>query len=102
MVTISASSACAASNVHDLTDSPLSNTVQAPHELVSHPIFVPVSPRVSLRYCTSSSLGSTSCWCPGAVHLDRNQDHPRPSSPSNALKPVTLVGRVRDHLLPPL
>ena len=62
IVTISVSSACAASSVHDFTDSPLSSTVQAPHELVSHPMFVPVRPRVSRRYCTRSSLGSTSCW----------------------------------------
>ncbi len=63
MVTISASSAWTASSVHDLTDSPLSSTVQAPHELVSHPIFVPVSPSVSLMYCTRSCLGSTSFRC---------------------------------------
>ena len=85
MVTISAPSACAASNVHDLTDSPSSNTVQAPHELVSHPIFVPVSPRVSLRYCTSNSLGSTSCWCLEpftSTEIKTIRDHPHPQMPS--------------------
>ena len=30
--------------MHDFTDSPSTSTVHAPHDDVSHPIFVPVSP----------------------------------------------------------
>ena len=39
-------SACAASTVHDLTDSPSSSTVQAPHDVVSQPTLVACSPQV--------------------------------------------------------
>ena len=60
MVVSSRPSACAASSVHDLTDSPSSSTVQAPQLDVSHPTFVPVSPRVSRRKYTRSVRGSTS------------------------------------------
>ena len=84
MVTMSAPSAWAASTVHDFTDSPLSSTVQAPHELVSQPMFVPVSPSVSRRYCTSSSLGSTSCWCLEpftSTEIRTIGDHPRAHTP---------------------
>ena len=42
-------SACTASTVHDLTDSPSSSTVQAPHDEVSQPTTVPVSPSCSRR-----------------------------------------------------
>ena len=44
MVVMSRPSACTASIVHDFTDSPSTCTVQAPHEDVSHPTLVPVSP----------------------------------------------------------
>ena len=48
MVTV-APSADAASTVHDFTDSPSTITVQAPHEVVSQPMFVALSPHVSRR-----------------------------------------------------
>jgi hypothetical protein len=60
MVVTSDPSACTASIVHDFTDSPSTSTVHAPHDDVSHPTFVPVSPTTSRRYWTSSSRGSTS------------------------------------------
>ena len=60
IVVSSRPSACAASSVHDFTDSPSSSTVQAPQLDVSHPTFVPVSPRVSRRKYTRSVRGSTS------------------------------------------
>ena len=60
MVVIAAPSACAASIVHDFTDSPSSSTVHAPQLDVSQPIFVPVRPHDSRRYCTSNVRGSTS------------------------------------------
>src|SRR5437764_1254343 len=59
IVVISDPSAWAASIVHDFTDSPSTSTVHAPHDDVSHPIFVPVRPTTSRRYCTSSKRGST-------------------------------------------
>ena len=46
IVVTSAPSAWAASIVHDFTDSPSTSTVQAPHDDVSHPTLVPVSPHV--------------------------------------------------------
>ena len=49
MVVTSLPSAWTASIVHDLTDSPSSRTVHAPHDDVSHPTFVPVRPRSSRR-----------------------------------------------------
>src|SRR5262245_52289347 len=56
-------SAWAAKIVQDLTASPFSTTVHAPHWLVSQPMWVPVRPSVSRRKWTSRSLGSTSrCW----------------------------------------
>ena len=61
MVVTSAPSACAANIVHDFTDSPFTSTVHAPHDDVSQPIFVPVSPHASRRYCTSSARDSRSC-----------------------------------------
>ena len=60
IVVISRPSAWTASNVHDFTDSPSSRTVHEPHDEVSHPTFVPVSPRVSRRKYTRSVRGSTS------------------------------------------
>ena len=63
MVVTVAPSACAASIVHDFTDSPSTSTVHAPHDDVSQPTFVPVSAHASRRYCTSSVRGSTSCAC---------------------------------------
>ena len=49
MVVISVPSAWTASIVHDFTDSPSTSTVQAPHDEVSHPTLVPVSPTTSRR-----------------------------------------------------
>ena len=46
MVVMSAPSACTASIVQDFTDSPSTRTVQAPHDDVSQPTLVPVSPTV--------------------------------------------------------
>ena len=43
IVVTDAPSACTARQVHDLTATPSSSTVQAPHWLVSQPILVPVS-----------------------------------------------------------
>src|SRR4051794_10945766 len=63
MVVTLAPSACTASTVHDFTDSPSRWMVHAPHDDVSHPMFVPVSPATSRMYCTSSSRGSTSSSC---------------------------------------
>ena len=40
IVVTSAPSACTASTVHDFTDSPSRSTVQAPHDVVSQPMFV--------------------------------------------------------------
>ena len=41
--------ACAASTVHDFTDSPFSSTVQAPHEVVSQPTLAARRPHTSRR-----------------------------------------------------
>jgi hypothetical protein len=51
------------------TDSPSTSTVHEPHVEVSHPTFVPVSPRCSLKKYTSSVRGSTSAsrGCPFTV-----------------------------------
>jgi len=49
MVVISVPSAWTPSIVHALTDSPFTSTVQAPHDEVSHPTFVPVSRSRSRR-----------------------------------------------------
>src|SRR5688572_25772329 len=70
MVVTLVPSAWTASVVHDFTDIPSISTVQAPHWLVSHPIFVPVRP-ASRRKCTRSSLGSTSLsyWRPLTLML---------------------------------
>ena len=45
-----------------LTDRPSTQTVQAPHWLVSQPTWVPVSRSFSRRRSTSSVRGSTSAW----------------------------------------
>src|SRR5215213_9318923 len=50
----------AARTVQDLTGSPSWSTTHAPQLEVSQPQWVPVSPSVSRRKCTSSSRGSTS------------------------------------------
>ena len=63
MVVISWPSAWTARTVHDFTDSPSRWTVHAPHEVVSHPMFVPVSPSPSRRWWTSNVRGSTSLVC---------------------------------------
>src|SRR5436309_8677219 len=55
-----APSAWTARAVQDFTATPSSNTVQAPHWLVSQPIFVPVTAPRSRIKCTSSCRGSTS------------------------------------------
>src|SRR5215210_1783205 len=52
--------ALTASTVQDLTGSPSRCTVHAPQLEVSHPQWVPVSPRVSRMKWTSKSRGSTS------------------------------------------
>src|SRR3954468_14887859 len=59
MVVTLAPSACPTSTVQDLTAWPSICTTQAPHWLVSHPIWVPVSPRWSRNRCTSSVRSST-------------------------------------------
>ena len=59
-VVISCPLAWAASTVHDFTDSPSSSTVQAPHEVVSQPMFVAVRSATSRTKCTSSMRSSTS------------------------------------------
>src|SRR2546423_8054424 len=59
-VTTTAPSAWTASIVHAFVARPSTRTVHAPHWLVSHPTWVPVSASVSRRYSTSSRLGSTS------------------------------------------
>src|SRR5215207_1640857 len=61
MVVTTHPSACAASTVHDFTDSPSSRTVHAPHDVESHPMLVPVSPTTSRRYWTRRVRDSTSC-----------------------------------------
>src|SRR5581483_12092960 len=52
-----------ASTVQDFTLSPSSRTVHAPHDVVSHPMLVPVRPAFSRMKWTSSCRGSTSCVC---------------------------------------
>ena len=49
MVVTSVPSAWTASRVHDFTDSPFRWIVQDPHDEVSQPTLVPVSPRPSRR-----------------------------------------------------
>ncbi len=49
MVVTERPSACTAKSVHDFTAAPSSSTVQAPHWLVSHPTWVPVSASVSRK-----------------------------------------------------
>src|SRR5438105_4225374 len=49
--------------VQDFTGTPSASTVQAPQWVVSHPICVPVSRRVSRRKCTRRGRGSTSAVC---------------------------------------
>ena len=49
MVVMSAPSAWTASIVQHFTDSPSTWTVQAPHDDVSQPMFVPVRPTTSRR-----------------------------------------------------
>src|SRR5215203_5312526 len=63
MVTMSAPSACTASTVQLFTDSPFMWMVQAPHDEVSQPMLVPVSPTLSRMWCTSNVRGSTSSSC---------------------------------------
>ena len=70
MVVTAPPSAWTASTVQDFTDSPSRWSVQAPHDDVSHPMFVPVSPTASRMYCTSSVRGSTSWRLLGAVDGD--------------------------------
>src|SRR5579872_4112922 len=54
--------AWAASTVQDLTATPSMSTVQAPHWVVSHPTWVPVSPSSSRRKWTSSVRAATERW----------------------------------------
>src|SRR4051812_28654166 len=60
MVVTSCPLACTARTLHDFTLRPSRWTVHAPQLLVSQPITVPVLPRRSRRYCTSSMRGSMS------------------------------------------
>src|SRR5690349_9631370 len=60
---MSAPSAWTPRIVQDFTETPSSSTVQAPHEDVSQPTFVPVSASLSRRTCTNRSRGSTSSSC---------------------------------------
>ena len=78
MVVTSHPSAWTARTLQDFTDSPSRWTVQAPQLLVSHPMTVPVLPRRSRRYCTSSIRGSTSSatLAPSTVRLIRVMDSP--------------------------
>src|SRR6478735_8621794 len=73
IVVTSAPSAWTASTLHDFTLEPLRWTVHAPQLLVSQPMTVPVLPRRSRRYCTSSMRGSTSSetWAPSTERLIR-------------------------------
>src|SRR6201995_2340357 len=52
--------ACPASTVQDFPARPSIWTTQAPHWLVSQPIWVPVRLRLSRKRCTSSGRSSTS------------------------------------------
>ena len=76
IVVTSAPSASTASTLQDFTLVPSRWTVQAPQLLVSHPMTVPVFPRRSRRYCTSSIRGSTSSEtdAPSTVRLIRVMD----------------------------
>jgi hypothetical protein len=49
-----------ANRVQDFTGVPSRSTVQAPQLVVSHPMWVPVSPNVSRMKWTRRSRGSTS------------------------------------------
>src|SRR4051812_8132473 len=60
MVVTARPSASTASMAQLLTDLPSTQTVQAPHWLVSHPTWVPVRRRCSRSSSTSSVRGSTS------------------------------------------
>src|SRR5215831_2895240 len=60
IVTTSEPSAWTANMVHDFTARPFARTVQAPHMLVSQPIWVPVRHATSRMKWVSRSLGSTS------------------------------------------
>src|SRR5579872_3147712 len=60
IVVISEPSAWTANIVQDFAARPSTSTVQAPHCVVSHPTWVPVSRRCSRRKCTRSRRGSTS------------------------------------------
>src|SRR4051794_41786363 len=61
MVVTADPSAWAANIVHDFTDSPSSSTVHAPHDDVSQPTFVPLSPSASRTKCTRRVRASTPC-----------------------------------------
>src|SRR5690606_9399398 len=54
-----APSACQANMVQELRATPSTCTTQAPHWEVAQPTWVPVSRRLSRRYCTSRVRGST-------------------------------------------
>src|SRR4051812_17017324 len=63
MVVTAAPSASTASMAQLFTDLPSTQTVQAPHWLVSQPTWVPVSRRCSRSNSTSNVRGSTSTTC---------------------------------------
>src|SRR4051812_23367017 len=60
---MSAPSTWTPSTVQLFADAPSMSTVHAPHDDVSQPMFVPVSPRRSRRTYARSSRGSTSSVC---------------------------------------
>ena len=95
MVVTSAPSACTASTLHDFTLVPSRCTVHAPQLLVSHPMTVPVLPRRSRRYCTSSIRGSTSSetFAPSTVRLIRVMDDSLEGRVDGRVTPLTLGTR---------
>src|SRR5437867_12945242 len=102
-VVTSAPSAWTANIVQDFTGVPSTSTVHAPQPDVSHPTWVPVSPSVSRRKCTSSSLGSTSAGrsvpftltviCMSPTPSRRRGGGIRQSPPHEDLDDVLLVRR---------
>src|SRR5205807_8224606 len=71
IVVTSRPSACTASSVQDLTDSPSISTVHAPQLEVSQPTLVPMSPSRSRRKYTRRVRGSTSSsWVTSLTVID--------------------------------
>src|SRR2546421_1459020 len=79
IVVTSRPSACTASSVQDLTDSPSISTVHAPQLEVSHPTLVPMSPSRSRRKYTRRVRGSTSSsWVTSLTVIDTRLPPIRP------------------------